>query len=105
MINAVTGYLMNLVLCVATLGVAVSGLVWMFSPERAKELLKRIGIAAGLGIGGLILVNAYAHALAAGNPLAIVGLLAVSLTAYVVRMAKQRAGDGMTSNRRRLPGR
>ena len=105
MIDFFTNWMLSLVGLLANLGVMAGGAMWMpNSPEKGKAILGRVAIGGCLAVAGIVLLNAYAHALAAGNPLAIGGLLAVSLTAYVVRLAKRRAGDGMTNNRRRLPG-
>lgn len=105
-INAVTEWLLNVVGLGVALGVLAGGFMYLLnSPEKGKAILGRVLTGALLAAAGIVLLNAYLHALAGGNPVAIAVLAAVSLTAYIIRLSRQRTVAGAPNNRRRLPGR
>ena len=82
--------LLSLTWSLGALGLAVAGLVYMFSPNHARELLKKVGIGVGLATIALMLLAALITQLRAGNSLVIGSLAVVSVVAYIVWWARQR---------------
>ena len=106
MINALTEFLLNLLSLAIAGGLMSAGFLYLVQrPDKAKALLGRVVAGALWAAAGIMLANSYMHALAAGHPLAVGILVAASGAAYLVRLAKRRAGSGAPGNRRRLLGR
>lgn len=79
--------LLSLVWSLGALGLAIAGLVYMFSPNHAKALLKKVGTGVALATVALMLLAALITELRAANPVVIAIVVGVSLIAFLLKAA------------------